>query len=87
MTEGEPASQLQFRRLVTPRSDGRVKVVLECRLAGRLLGRIVQVGSQRWQFRPVSGPLGEVCRTAEEVKRGVGELASELPARLSESEH
>ena len=88
MTAGsEPAtsatSPLTFHRIVTPLPDGRCRVQIVVRQAGRSLGRIVRArGGWRFQAggqvtgRALTGPTGslaeglpEVCRTVEEVKK------------------
>lgn len=70
----------EFRRLVRPLPDGRVKVATEVRLEGKLVGRIQQVrgrgGMMGWQYRPLGvghrgWRVGEVFATVEECKRAV----------------
>lgn len=66
---------IDFRRLVRPLPDGRVRVTTEVRLEGKLVGRIQQV-REGWQYRPVGWGGhrkwgGEVFATVEECKRSV----------------
>jgi hypothetical protein len=75
--DGEGRSQpvLTFRRLTDPLPSGRVRVSIEVWTAGwqgreRQLGRISQVRGG-WQFRAVSGKMGEVYAAAAECKQAI----------------
>jgi hypothetical protein len=68
-------NQLTFRRLTTPLPTGRVRVQIEARLAGTLLGRIGPVRGG-WRYVPAgvgrrAWPVGEVFPTAEECKQAL----------------
>lgn len=66
---------IDFRRIVKPLPNGRVRIVIEVRQQGRLAGRIQQVLGG-WQFRGVGGERGAVWKTAAECKLEVaGEVA------------
>jgi hypothetical protein len=76
--DGEGRSQpvLTFRRLTDPLPSGRVRVSIEVWTAGwqgreKMLGKIVQARQGGWQYRPVSGPAGQVYATAAECKQAV----------------
>lgn len=95
----QPASQpvsegeVIFRRIVTPLPTGRVRVKIEARQGGKLIGRITQAGPL-WRFTPATDQWprwrgkGMLWRTAEEARRGVsasaGEAASEEVAAASQ---
>jgi hypothetical protein len=48
---------VEFRRLTSPQPDGRVRIQIECRLEGILLGKILQVRGG-FQYRPVGSGIG-----------------------------
>lgn len=71
----ESQTQLIFRRLTTPLPTGRVRVQIEVRIEGTLLGRI---GPARggWRYVPAgvgrrAWPVGEVFPTAEACKQAL----------------
>jgi hypothetical protein len=74
--------RLDFRRVVRPLPTGRVKVVTEVRLEGKLVGRISQVRGG-WQYRPIGSKMGgksAVGAEAGEVFPTVDECKRSLPA-------
>lgn len=75
MTAVEGA-EVVFRRIVTPLPTGRVRVTIEARQGGKLLGRITQVGPL-WRLTPAADQWprwkgrGMLWRTAEEARRAI----------------
>ena len=81
-------SPVEFRRLTEPLPNGRVRIRIECRLGGILLGKILQVRGG-FQYRPIGSGLGkrghdggwkvgEVYPTAAECKQSIaGEPVTE----------
>jgi hypothetical protein len=66
---GGNGPQIEFRRLVKPLPDGRVRVSIDVResVSRRLLGRIVQVRGG-WRFEAVGGRgVGRLARQDERV--------------------
>ena len=74
-------AEVTFTRQTEARPDGRVRVTLVVRQAGRLLGRITQAGPL-WRFTPTPDQgarwkgRGMLWRTAEEARRGVAANAA-----------
>ena len=89
------AEEITFTRQTEARPDGRVRVTLMVRQAGRLLGRISQAGPL-WRFTPTPDQWprwkgrGMLWRTAEEARRGVAASVGEgvvAANKSSENEH